>query len=378
MRLILVILWLAWAGLGAGAAQAQEVYTIPNIQAFAESDDATQARAKAMEMAEKDAFQQLLKQLSLDGDPRYYELPSPQISRLVSGYEVVSEQVGGKTYRATVNISFNAEQVRGLSGYLAQQEAAARRQAEGQDAPTSASQSIVQRPARILMIPVLRTRDRLLLWEEENRWKSAWSAVTQSQAGDRLVVPQGDADDQSLLDRQKFLRGDAQAFTQIQDRYKTDQVMVAEAWVQPSAGRVNRVQVRLRPALKQMGRMTDAQFALAGTQEEPVLLAKAAEEVAKRLTGEPSMPQAGGETLQEKIKIIAPLKNLSEWIRLKRELESVQGVRNIQVIAITPTQADIVVDYAGPAASLASLLGGKGHKMMHYERYWVLQPQFPG
>src|SRR5690606_13229185 len=132
-------------------------------------------------------------------------------------------------------------QVRALASYL-DREAARQQQAQAV-AAQGAAPAVMRPPPRRLVIPVLHQRDQMLLWEEDNRWRPAWDAALRRYPGDRVVLPQGDAEDMALLSREALHRGDTAPMARLRERYHTDEVMVVEAWLQPLA-RINRVQIR--------------------------------------------------------------------------------------------------------------------------------------
>jgi hypothetical protein len=69
----------------------------------------------ALEEAERKAFESLCQQLQL-GDPGSFNLSPEQISRMVTGYELVQEDMSATSYRAVLHVSFSPAQVRAVTG----------------------------------------------------------------------------------------------------------------------------------------------------------------------------------------------------------------------------------------------------------------------
>ncbi|MBI1274730.1 DUF2066 domain-containing protein [bacterium] len=506
----------------AHSALAWDAYTAQKVEGFAQGANATEARAKAMEQAEKKAFEKIASQLQL-GDPgKFSNLSSDQISRMVSGYEVVEEQPGQGTYRTVVHITFSPAQIRAVTGVTprpiapppevvaAEAEAKAKRAADAaqkaaqtandampndkakadmaasvaeeakkmnepgtplarateaakaelakkgpaNEIPTPSGTPILQasqltklepvhkvkdvkdngpvpsqpapfeeshslssmedtmqklaapkapppppppptpesaRRMGVLLLPVLHAGDQALLWEDTNAWRAAWQRQPLASSRPALILPYGDADDVAQLDLGQIERGDRSGLRLLSARYGASEALLMDATlVRLSAG--NQLQVKLIPL--DMGvtpRMAAAQFAVSSAEHpgklmdmavvdslkrmsQPGSLVKMAEAAAKRASVAPA-PTPGASGQPEKIKVVVPLTSMLQWVRIRQGLESMPEVGRVEIIAMSPSQADIWVDLKTSANQFSQALGARGYECLPREGYWILKPE---
>ncbi len=224
-RLLCVIMLLF---LGVFPAYAAEI-TVPDVETYAEAANAQDARIKALQQAEKIAFSKLLEQWQL---PVTQEIPGDEISAMVRGFDVVSEQMGATSYRAKLNMHFDAAQLTAMQTRLRYPPAA-----------VAPAPMMAQAPAPPLPI------------------------------------------------------------------------MASTPVLQPLPSAVQQLQ---------------------------------------------------------QVKIITPLNHVSDWVRIRKMLEQISQVRNVQLVAVSATQADIVVTYEGALAILIERLTQMGHVMTPYPGYWAM------
>jgi hypothetical protein len=218
---------------GAFAASASEI-TVPDVDTYAEAANAQEARMKALQQAETIAFSKLLSQWQM---PAGTEIPGDEIAAAVTGFDVVSEQMGATSYRAKLNMHFDANQLSALQT--------------------------------------------------------------------RLRYP-------------------------------------------PAAA----------PAFKQ-----PPVAAVAPPAQAPPVTA-IAPPILQPLPAATSAPQ--------QVKILTPLRHVSDWVRIRKMLEQISQVRNVQLVAVSATQADIVVTYEGALAIVIERLTQMGHVMTAYPEYWTM------
>jgi hypothetical protein len=93
-----------------------EEYTVENVTVTASGDDAMQARSEAMNKAEREAFISILQQMAPEAIAGAEQIPAEQISAAVSGFLVNNEEIGPKSYKGSLNISFDPVQLNTLIG----------------------------------------------------------------------------------------------------------------------------------------------------------------------------------------------------------------------------------------------------------------------
>jgi len=79
----------------------------------------------------------------------------------------------------------------------------------------------------VVVLPVLQTGARAVLWDDPNPWRDAWAdAAGRSQLA--MMVPVGDLNDVSAIDAPLATSGDATALKAISARYQNDDIVVAK------------------------------------------------------------------------------------------------------------------------------------------------------
>lgn len=422
-------------------------YVVQSVKTEASSTDATSARAEALEKAEQLAFPLLLQQLSLD-PTRYANLSPDRISTMITGYDVLSEEVTPTSYAATLNISFDPAQVRAMAnGSFAapamgsavptaaaptgndayrppayppnsrnRYEAMQNRLGGTPYTPTAATPNlpsiantapdlthggVLSEQPPLLIIPVLYRGENIVLWGEGNLWKNAWSHLSDRIAGTNLVIPLGDLTDMSTLDAAALARMDKGAILGVAQRYSTSAVALAEATITPASGDVMQLNIRIRPVGNSP--VAEQGFSLVSPSGEEALLLQGAEKSIARLMGgtttaaspsyatpssamgdvitpalnpvpESAAPPGFYPPLQQThIKLVAPIAKLADWVSIRKKLQSLSQVHHMNVVAITPNQADVVVQVDGTLDGFLRDARSSGLILTRFEGYWIIQ-----
>lgn len=358
-----------------GAAHAQtgeaHLYTVRDIDVSAEAADATQARMIAMEKGEREGFKRLLPQLLPEAEAvaKAEHMAGDAISRAVRGYEVRNEKITARSYQATLDITFDPQQVSALlSAGKPQPQSGAT-----QSLPTKPAASVPV-PSTVLVLPVMYMPEGQppVLWEENNLWRSTWNAIDRRDAT-AIRLPIGDRSDQAMLAAAQVKQAPYPAFSVIAERYQAASVLVAEAEMMDKET-LNVNLRRLTPDGQDM-RQTLTYRASGGALQEQ-LIRQAAEDIVQRLLTEnrgngQAATQAG--KAQRQLTVLVPLQKLEDWVILRKRLRVVPQVERVELSAISDQQADIVLYYKGEEAALASALAGQGIHVIPASGYWVLE-----
>ncbi len=169
------------------------------------------ARAKAVEVGAGYAFMQLaIDVLTSDDFSRLPFLTYEDIRSAIRGYQVSGERVAYGKYHANISYAFYKQEVEKL---LEQYDIVL---AEHHKDP-------------ILVIPLLQWGDEFLLWQGENPWQNAWNRVADDNKAWFINVPLGDVDDLSSIHISDVLSKDFTILKQLQDRYESRYLVIAEA-----------------------------------------------------------------------------------------------------------------------------------------------------
>ncbi len=322
----------AWA-----APAAADVFTVSGISVDETADTAAAARAAAFRRGQRAALATMLRRLTLRTD--HGRLPAVDKERLdfmVQALEVADEKTSDVRYLANMTVTFKPAEIRRLL-----------REA---GVPFAESTS---KP--VLVLPVLQQDDRLVLWDDPNPWREAWSQLPQ--VGDLvpLIVPVGDLSDIADVDAAQAAEGDPLRLSAIASRYRAGDVLVAVATLSETA-----ISTRIDIAASRIGAPNQTpillNFETSDPATIPALLFDAATGVA-----------AGVEDLWKSTNIIefdrpgrlllaVPLTSLEQWISVERRLNNIASISNVSLISLTRDSAEIEIIHFGDETQLAATL----------------------
>lgn len=405
-------------------------YTVRDVPASATAEDATTARMNAMTQAESAAFAQLLQRIlpPEQAAAKAASTPSSTISGMVTGYDVKNEKLSARSYSASIDVTFNPRKVEALLGggqpAAAQQPTAAHPAiaaprpgggtvyspsrggvvsttgytlkhpnqpsiASGVQNPAlgavaSAPAPVVAVNSVVLVLPVYKGA----LWEESNLWRVVWNRTPRSDTN-LVRLPIGDQSDKMVLPDASQAGSFAQLST-LAERYQAGTVIVAEAEEVIASTGVKALQVTMR-TLRSGDNYSDAPwvFEAEGGEAPEAVMARAAAEIAARLTTEAQGQQAvisasanaaptavnpasSAGPVAGRITMLSRLNNVSDWVGLRNKLSALPVVARVELSALSQQQADIIVHYRGGLGQLEAAMQSAGIQVTKTANYWVI------
>lgn len=329
-------------------------YTIRDIEVQASGKNATEARTIAQQEAETKAFQQLVTQLGRPQDS-VAQITPEMVSRMVTGYEVVSEKIGPTSYQAMLNVSFNDQMLRQIFN----------------DLPQATPIKHGEEPR--IVVPMLTINGQVFVWEEPNPWKDAWEEYVAG-AETQVMVPLGDLGDISTLDRTAAEQRDRLALSRLAQRYNVNKVALAEAVLRNETD-----SVVLEGTLTELSGDkvvgSPRSFRVESKTLDTGLFSTAVQQAVGVLNNplyETQPELAGVVSNTNKLKVLVPLTNIREWVTVRRLLSQIPAVKGMDIIAITPNQVDLFLHFFGDLKQLEQRLAPEGLTMAPYSDYWVL------
>jgi hypothetical protein len=323
--------------------------------------DAADARAQAMAQGEVDALRGLLAKLAPSGqaDDIVGMLDAKKISAMVKGTEVLDERIASNRYRARLLISFDADAISALIGKFGASNAK-----EDQALATGA----------FLIIPAYEDESGAVLWEEGNPWRDAWRMLALEFNSGDIVVPFGDKKDIQIVDGRTLASATYASLVPLTIRYGVSDIVILQA--KYSA----RPEMELKVVKRRINRTRNEVNLLsyrADLQEtRDTLLARAARDVADNLqdkkTEEISMTEgvSGGE--RNKVMVLASITTMASWTQLRAKLSSLPMIDRLELLAMSPSQVDMIVHYRGSPESLAGGMTAQGLRLAQNANYWVV------
>lgn len=316
--LFLVLLGLSLAG-PASAADLLSASLV--IDATAQS--AAQAKEKALQEGQQQAFRRLLESMTIEADRA--RLPHPaNWQDWLADFSVDQEKTSAVRYLAILTVRFKAQPVRNLL-----------RQANIPFAET------VSKP--VLVVPVFIQSGRGMLWDEDNLWLKTWQERPRLSGPVPVLAPVGDSWDRQAYD----VGADKERLDSLGRRYGTAQTILAEA--RPSA---NGLDVRLVYPGGQASSFSVSQ----AKESSATLYRKAADTAALQIEELWKRQNLVSHESSGALLVTVNFGGLAEWLKIREKLERIALVRRQEVLELARNQATLALHHAGDVNQLRAAL----------------------
>lgn len=349
----------ACLALTVGAAHATDLFEVTGVRVDATADDARAAQQKAIYAGQAKAVRRMFQKLTLITD--HSRLPAADgdmINRLVRSYEVTNERRSAERYIAEMTVQFQPDAVRN-----------ALRQYGVPYAETVSP--------RALVLPVVNDSSGARLWASPNTWRAAWQDLGWRGRLVELVLPYGELADVSAITANQATTGDLHALKSIADRYAAADVFVMMAWPDINAGRVS-VEVRRYGVATQVvlrdGYPLDAQTGDAGPS-----YAGAAAAVARQLDQAWISQNLLDFRTVNAMSVEVPLGELGAWLSVRRRLEALSQIDQIDIASLSREKAELRINYLGSESRFVSALSARDLDLVEAEPgLWRLEDRVAG
>jgi hypothetical protein len=300
------------------------------------------AKTQAFEEGKRQAWQKLLKNLTLKG---YGEisLKSVDIDSLLDDFRVKSEKVSPSHYYAQLTYNFTPESVRQLLK------------------KARIAYSEVNGP-KVLMIPMTRQKGSLSLWEDNNHWKNLWQDTSSGEGSLSWVVPLGDLEDQGLGTADQVLESE-----------EIRQKLMLRYGAQEVAFCILEIDDKIPSSLPQM-KVTFKSNILSLKEDTLPSNFDLREEGAsyiQKLKEEKEEEWKRGHLSEEgkshKIVVRVIFKSLEEWESLRQRLESISLIKKLTLQLFSREEALVEIDFMGDETYLNQLLANYSLKLSQDE-----------
>jgi hypothetical protein len=225
----------------------------------------------------------------------------------------------------------------------------------------------------IVVVPLLKSKDDVNLWDEMNPWRQAWVG-TQRDGLVPFIVPLGDLDDVVALDAGRAQAGDRQGLAALAWRYKAGNVIVATAAPRRQDDRALSLQLsaaRYSAAGDHEGTEVRDITAQGATPEEQwqnaaALMAEGIEDAWKRT----NLIQFGSE---RSLIATVPLNSLGDLLDVRKRLAGVSFLRSYDVLYLARDAAQLRLNYFGDERQLSIALAQSDLTLEPGVTNWVLR-----
>lgn len=326
-----------WTSAGNPAAAAEHVFTVGGISVDETADTAAAARSVAFRRGQRAAMATLLRRLTLRTD--HGRLPSVDTERLnfmVQALEVADEKTSNVRYLANMTVTFKPGEIRRLL-----------REA---DIPFAETPS---KP--VLVLPLQQQGGVMVLWEDPNLWREAWSRLQLGGGLVPLIVPVGDLNDIVDVDAAQAAEGDPLRLSAIARRYGAGDVLVTIATLSDT-GELIQIDI----AASRIGSPVQTSVLLSIQATDPLavpgLLRGGAADIAAAVEDSWKASNIIEFDRPGRIVVAVPLTSLEQWISVERRLNNFASISEVSLISLTRDSAEIEIIHFGVETQLATTL----------------------
>lgn len=324
-------------------------YIISDINVDITADNAVKAREQAFEAAQIKGYQMLAKRLLSEEALKEFKTPDINtVAMLVQDYEVSDEKLSATRYKGTYQIRYSQHA-------FAQHNAQAmglQRKIQGES----------------LILPFYEANGQATLWQE-NPFMTAWRKALSNNMQYHFILPVGDIEDLSQIRDGQALSYNPVDLRAMQARYQAQNIVILQAIPEIIRDKVQKVSVSMYRAESYGPKLSrqivvqvyagevQEQFynrVVAEVRKELQLMEKRQRDLhnpRRNIAFNPlpsrNMGDAFVAPLTGEAKIISAEVNFNavrEWIKIKKSLEYVAGIKSVRVKSLSPRKA--IVDLA--------------------------------
>jgi Uncharacterized protein conserved in bacteria (DUF2066) len=377
----------------APAQESDEPYSA-TVKVDATADSAAAAREAARIDGQRRALAAVIERLSGASETaKPPKLDDKAITDMVASFEVANEHMSAVRYVADYTFHFRPSKVRRLVrvAETAPAESGTKSPPDkspgdsggkspgdsgGKSPAEAVSKPSVESGARpVVVLPVYRDGSNLVLWDDPNAWRMAWSQRPAGSGPGRLILPLGDAGDLAAIDAEKAGSGKSEALTAIAQRNQGSEAVVALASARRQGDKLAGLDVTVKRY--RSGRLVDTQgssFEADPGENEADLLRRAAESTAAEIETGAKRSASAHSDQPASLAVTVPITSLGEWVQIRARLASVSSIRKIDLLSLSRQEAKIEVKYLGTPDQLKSSLAEVNLDLGGGDPIWRIQP----
>lgn len=327
-------------------------YEISGIEVETSAQDAVTAKANAIAAGQAEAARMVLQRITTSEQYQLIpELSREELEQMINGFSVEREQASATTYSATLTFHFSPQAVQDL---LARN-----------NIPFSDRQA-----APTLLVPIFQEGENFYFMEN-NPHLEAWRSIRPQNQLTPFILPAGDISD-AEIDPNALLARNIDAMSRLRLRYQAQNVLIALC-------RSDIDSTRYDCTLEGGGPTGPVNLQQSYSGDDPVLTMAAAARAfvadienqwkSNNLISGPGLRQ--GEPVQAAVSF----NGLSEWQQLRGRLASLPEVSEIEIKALNPRGAVLVLHVTGGVSALGAALSQYGYELADAGGTWMIRPR---
>lgn len=339
MRLLsFLVLGLFFLAPQAFAQEDMPVYRVADVIVDVTSGNAALARETAIVQAQRQAFLQLMERL---GASAPVNTGGGDIAAFVQSFEIQKEHAAGLRYLGTFTVQFKPDLVR---NYLTQK----------------GITFVEARPEPVVVLPILRSKGKDILWEDVTPWHTAWSEKAKNAGLVPLIMPQADLDDIAKIGAVEALNGTGSNLQTIMQKYQASGVIVAllQADLDLPEGKSEAVidiyrydndAKAMEPIHIKLPSITSAKAVPDALTKGVALAAAHVERGWRQSNKAPTGPSAF-------LAVDAEVPTLAAWAQMRNRLKNISAVAGSHVVTMTRGLVHAEIEYRGDLGALQTAL----------------------
>ena len=340
----------------AAPARAEDVFAVTGVPVDVTGDSATAAREQALLEGQRKAAQILLRRLTLPEDAaKLPQLSDADLLEDVQGIEVEREKISSVRYLGDLTVRFKPDAIRTLL------RTAGIRYAETASKP-------------LVVVPVYRTGDATLLWDDANPWLAAWSAHVATGGLVPFIVPLGDLSDIAAVTADDAVQGVTAKLDALAHRYNASDTLVVIAAPTPPAG-LDVTETHY--ASGQLQRTDVIHVAGQDGEAADAFLARAVAEVQGQVEQSWKTENLLHFDHEDMLTATVPFHDLAEWVSIRHKLGDSALIRSMDIVSFSKSQAVVALHYLGEAGQLKLALEQKDLDLAQDGVNWTLRVTAP-
>jgi hypothetical protein len=386
---LLLLAGVAMRAVPAAAQESDEAYSA-TVKVDATADSVAAAREAARIDGQRRALAAVIERLSGASEPATPpKLDDKTITDMVASFEVANEHMSAVRYVADYTFHFRRAKVRRLVRVVETPPAESGSKSPGEKSSAdsgakspgdkSSADSGGKSPAEggdraIVVLPVYHDGSNVVLWDDPNAWRLAWSQRPAGSGPGRLVLPLGDAGDVAAIDAEKAGSGRPEALTAIAQRNSGSEAVVALATARRQDNKLAGLDVTVNRY--RYGHLVDTQtksFEADPAESEADLLKRAAEATAAEIETGAKLNADAHSDQPASLAVTVPITTLGEWVQVRNRLASVSSIRKIDLLSLSRQEARIELKYVGGQDQLKSSLAEVNLDLGGGDPIWRIQ-----
>lgn len=341
---------LAWACAPAGAALAQDAFTVSGVEVDVTAANPQAAKDQALAEGQRQAFRLLLERLTQPAD--HARLPKADGTQYIRDFSVDHERSSATRYLATLSVRFSPAAVKRLL----------------QNANIAYAEP---RSKAVVIVPVFKAAGtgRPVLWDEPNPWRAAWASLGGGLVP--LVVPSGDLGDTQAISVEQALAGNLDAMEALGVRWRSPDVLVIAAGVAPGGKGID-VAMQGTPGTPRP--FETLAYEQAEGESLEAMLFRAARDIGRAIDTVHKQPNLLQFDRSGSISTLVPLQGIEDWLAVRERLGRVSQVRRWELISLSRSEAALILHTVGDQEAVKGALANAGLTLEWSDGFWTMRP----